>query len=150
MSKFWRYSDAKLKIERDMDIEDEDFISSDEMREFFNDAIREAEGHIHRMGVEDDYYLTKCAFNMTNNSAQYTLPEDIYANKIRGFWFQESTTNFYEIKRFRRFNKFNKIMSDESRVNSSRLFMYYLTNGGNGEGRFLNLAPVPGRSVTDG
>lgn len=45
--KIYTYTEAKTKIDNDLDLAEEDFISADEMKGLFNDAIDDAEADIH-------------------------------------------------------------------------------------------------------
>ena len=97
------YSTAKLKIEKDLDLEDEEFVQPSEMMEYFNDGLREAQQEV--LTIYEDYFLTKAYLPLVNGTSTYSLPSDIYANKIRGIIYQNSDL-IYEIKRIRTPHKF--------------------------------------------
>lgn len=71
------------KIERDLDLEDEEFIQPDEMTEYINDAITVIEAHINTLGLRDQYFLTRTTLDLVSGTADYALPTNIYADKIK-------------------------------------------------------------------
>ena len=44
--KIWTYLEAKTKLNLDFDLEDESFITQNELAGYFNDALAEAESEI--------------------------------------------------------------------------------------------------------
>ena len=52
--KYWTLGQIKAKVKRDLDIESEVFIQPDELIEYINDAIDEAESEIH--SLYEDYF----------------------------------------------------------------------------------------------
>lgn len=104
--KVWTYKEMSDKVMRDLDLEDETFVSVDEMVGYFNEALNEAESEI--MVLNQDYFLTKYFVPFVSGSTQYVMPYNCYANKIRGLIYQSGTLN-YEIVQYRRKNKFLNI-----------------------------------------
>jgi hypothetical protein len=96
----WTYLEAKTKVERDLDLEEENIIQPEEMVSYFNEAIDVAEADIHKLGLEDEYFLASDQLALVNGTADYSLPTDIYANKLRAVMYQNGAT-IYEIKRVR-------------------------------------------------
>lgn len=101
--KVWTYKEMVDKIERDLDLSDETFISPNEMAGYFNEALNEAESEI--MVLNQDYLLTKFFLPVVSGVSQYDLPYNIYSNKIRGLIYSNGAT-IYEIRQFRRAGKF--------------------------------------------
>ncbi len=77
----WTYLEAKDKIERDLDLAEESFIDDVEMLGYFNEAIDEVEADVHNL--YEDYFKTKAALSLVSGTAEYAMPSDIFANKIR-------------------------------------------------------------------
>lgn len=113
--KIWTYKEMTDKINEDLDLEDERFISPKEMVGYFNEALSEAESEI--ITIDEDYFLTKFFIPLVEGKQQYALPTNIYANKIRGIVYQNGSLT-YEVKRFRRTSKFENLA----------LTMQYATN----------------------
>jgi len=99
--KLWTYNEAKLKIERDLDLQEESFVTPEEMLAYFNDAIDEAESEIHNLF--EDYFLTEATVTLAAGTDRYSLPSDIFANKIRMLWFSDGQLR-YQVKRTRHKN----------------------------------------------
>lgn len=102
--KRWAYEEVRDKVLTDLDIAEEDFIGADEMVGYCNAALDEAEAAIHRLGVEDEYFLADAAVALVSGTSSYAMPSDIYANKIRGLVYDDGT-NAYMVKRLRRSNQ---------------------------------------------
>lgn len=96
----WTLAQIKTKIQEDLDLEEEtgegQFIETTELTNNINRAIDEAESIIHTL--YEDYFLTYAKIYMVNGVSEYTLPEDIYANKIRRLVYYDGTRS-YEVKR---------------------------------------------------
>jgi hypothetical protein len=137
----WTYEKARDKILIDLDLVDEDFVDQDEMVGYFNEAIREAEAEIHKLGVEDEYFLKPAWVAITQGTSDYDLPTDIYAYKIRRLMYRESATNIYPIRRIRGRAKFEKIVDAELN-GSADDYQYYLKNASSTAGMKLVLLPA--------
>lgn len=95
----WTYTEMLAKIQNDLDLQDEIFISTTEFLGYFNEAIDNAEAQIH--SLYEDYFLTSDNLALVNGTSVYAMPTDIYANKIRVINYVNGSTK-YEIKRWRR------------------------------------------------
>lgn len=80
------------KIERDMDLEEEEFIQPEEMTEYINDAITIVESHMNTMGLRDQYFLTRTTLDLVVNTADYALPTNLYADKIKEVVYSNGAT----------------------------------------------------------
>jgi len=86
----------KSKIKEDLDLEEETFIEEAELTALINQAIRDAEKIVH--DLYEDYFLTSAYLSLVTSTSEYSLPSDIYANKIRSIIY-DNGSNSYEIKR---------------------------------------------------
>jgi hypothetical protein len=118
------YSEAKTKIEQDLDLEDEVFIQDPEMLAYFNDALREAEKEV--LTIYEDYLLAKTYLPLVLNQSAYSLPTGIMANKIRGIVYSQSDI-VYEITRIRDKRKFLEIELLKN-ANPTDYYKYYVLN----------------------
>lgn len=82
------YDQMKAKLQGDMDLIDEPFLPSSELVRCMNEAIKDAETAIHNFGIEANYFRAPAFLNLVNNQQPYSLPTDIYANKILGMFYQ--------------------------------------------------------------
>lgn len=144
----WNLTNISAKIERDMATEDEDFISTTELTGYINDAIREAESEIHKLGAEDEYFLAKSTINLVNGTNEYALPTDMYATKIRHLVYVNGTT-YYSIKRLRGSKKFEEYYAITTTVTTSDEYKYLLTNNA-ATGCMIELVPPSYETITNG
>ena len=137
MGKYWTYAELKQKIQRDTDTEAEDFIQSDELLGYVNEAIDEAEKHVHTFGLDADYFLTQQRVGITLGQQFLDMPTDIYAHKLRGIIYTDQDL-IYQIKRFRGGDLFETIANAEHYTNTGDYYKYILQNDGND-----NTTPAP-------
>lgn len=84
--------DIRTKIARDLDIEAEEFIQPEELIQYINDAISEAEANIINLGLRDKYFLARgTPISLVAGQADYDLPSNIYGNKILKVVYQSGT-----------------------------------------------------------
>ena len=136
---YWTYAQVKAKIERDLDLEQETFISPEEMMGYCNEAIDDIEAEIHMVGAEEAYFLKRADFALVSGTALYSLPSDIYANKIRRFIYK-SGNEFYKINRVRSVDKFLDIAM-ENHYDTSDTYRYILVNQSANDGMQVQLVP---------
>lgn len=131
------YATAKLKVQRDLDLEEETFIQAEEFLEYFNESKREAEAEV--LGIFEDYLLTKANLALVNGTSIYNIPSEIYSTKIRGIIYQTSSI-IYEIKRIRSAKKFleRAYLRD---ANPTDYYQYILLNGST-SGIQIELSPA--------
>jgi hypothetical protein len=141
-TKYWTWDEILIKVRRDHDLEDEDFLDEPELREYANEAIKECEGIIH--GLNEDYFLTRYPdAPFVDGVDVYELPESIYAHKIRNIIYFNGTDT-YEIMRINRLDKFLRYRySRANQVSGSQVRLeYFLANSASGNPRIL-VTPVP-------
>lgn len=104
--KVWQYQEMYNKITQDLDLKDETFVSPDEMSGYINEALSEAENEI--IELNKDYFKTKYYLPVVQGSSVYSLPDNIYANKIRSIIYQNGSV-IYPIVQYRRRNEFQNL-----------------------------------------
>jgi hypothetical protein len=135
----WTYEEVRDRVLKDLDLEDEDFVQPDEMVGYCNEAIDEAEAEIHK--IHEDYFLTSSAITMVANQATgYSLPADIYANKIRKLVYANGSV-IYEVPRLRGTKIFQQI-AEIAYAGSNEDYSYFLKNADADTGVKLFLTPV--------
>lgn len=97
------YTNALAKIERDLDLEEEDFIQASEIMEYFNQAKRASEKIV--LEIYEDYLLDSANLALVNGTSKYSLPSGIFAHKIRSVVYSNGSI-IYEISRIRSSRKF--------------------------------------------
>jgi hypothetical protein len=135
------FEQIKTKVERELDIETEDFIQPDEFREYVNDAIDIVFAEILKLGLEDEYFLKWKYMALVQGQDTYALPTDIYSNKIKKIMYRQGAT-LYEIKRMRSKQRFEQIEEILQYNSVTDFYRYLLTNHGSDEGITLELFPA--------
>lgn len=95
----------KNMVMDELDLQDEVFISDDELNNYINKSIDRAEQEI--IKINEDYFLTSAPLSIVQGTSDYSLPADIYAQKIRDVVYIDGTL-IYQIKRIRDWQKFIK------------------------------------------
>lgn len=131
------YAEVRDKIERDLDLQEELFISPEELLSYCNEAIDEAEAEIHTLS--DFYFETKYQIPLVQGQSVYALPSDMYAHKIRKIIYSASD-DLYPVERIAHSNKF-EIIADIQQNGSSDDYRYSLEHDAT-EGMQLVLYPA--------
>lgn len=148
MGKFWTYEEIRTKIQRDTDIEAEDFIQGDELLGIVNEAIDLCESKIHKLGLEDDYFIKHSFLEMVQGQDLINLPDDIYGFKIRGLIYQKNERR-YPVKRIRGRRIFTKISNIQHFSNTDDYYQYFLVNDASVAAAQILLLPESRESSTD-
>lgn len=135
------------KINRDLDLEAEEFIQPTEMIEYINDGITIIEAHLNTLGIKDRYFLTRTTINLVQGTADYALPTNIYEDKIKEIAYKNGS-NIYTL---------DEISSDESladieltNVYGSGMIYRYRIRNDSSTAKYLQLIPAARESVTGG
>lgn len=136
--KLWTYAEVRQKVESELDLLEETFITPDEMVGYCNDAIHEAESEI--LKLNEDYFLASASLTLTQGVSLYSLPVGIYAQKIRGLQYVNGSI-IYPIKRIRGESKFD-IFSMIQNFGPNDDYMYFPVNSTAGVQSKIQLAPA--------
>lgn len=137
--RIWTYLEMRTKVLQDLSMEEEEFIGVDELVGYANDAIDSAEADI--LTLHQDYFRRSKYMDLVLGTAAYSLPADIYANKIRGITYQNGAI-LYPV---------DKLVEDEStflevaEINSTGAnedYRYYIQNTDAATDRQLVLVPT--------
>lgn len=145
MSTYWTWSEIKSKVEMDLDLEEETFIQDDEMLGYGNEAVDEAEAEIH--AIYEDYFLNKAYIALVSGTEDYSMPSDIYANKIRRIMYRGSGL-VYTIERIKDWKKFEEY-TDENVYQSSTRYKYMIYNPTAGAPKLVLSPPAKETSSTN-
>lgn len=119
MASAFTWATLRAKIERDLDLQDEIFITQTELLGYANEAIDEAEQEV--LTIYEDYFLTSEALPLVQGTAEYALPADIWAHKIRAILYNNSTRK-YPIRRIQQLPHVNDVESTDE------FYRYLLVN----------------------
>jgi hypothetical protein len=135
--KIWTYEEIENKIKRDLDLQDEDFITTDELAGYCNDAIDEAEAEI--ITLFEDYFLKTGTLAMVNGASDIDLPLDIYAQKVRGLIYDNGSI-IYPVRFLKGRQEFEEIALTNLYAGSEE-YRYKLLNQTAGEQSKIRLFP---------
>lgn len=138
------YKEIKDKVRKDLGLEQEEFVSAEELLGYCNNAIDEAEAEIH--GIYADYFLTSTFMDIIAGQSEYTLPSDIYANKLRSVLYINGD-DIYSIRKYKNSNRDKFLNLELDRTNTDDTFRYILMNRSY-TGVTLDLIPTPIVSLT--
>lgn len=140
---FWTYANIKDKIESDLDLADETFITDSEMLGYANEAIDEAEAEIHSQN--EDYFLARATVTLVSGTEGYALPSGIYANKIRRVLYRNGSI-YYTINRLKDSSKFEAYTNNLiNNTGAPPVYSYFLENSTAGSPQLV-LSPLPTES----
>ena len=134
--KIFTAAEAISRVEAEMDTEEETFIEPSEYIIYLNDAIDEAEAEIHAMN--EDYFLTSQTLDMVSGTAQYPLPTNIYANKLKLVQWKRDSTDMFRMKRI----KVHQIAWAEEFTDPDPR-AYLIRNDGTTDGVEIEFYPTP-------
>jgi hypothetical protein len=139
--KFWTWAEIKARLtkELDIDLDYDGLVDDEELLNYTNDAIDEAESHI--LSLHEDYFLSKDDLTLVNGTDEYDPPSNIYASKIRDLVYHKDT-DVYRIPRVKNWHKF--LAYREGRVTSSNNlpYAYFIVNNTAGSPKILFTPPA--------
>ncbi len=130
--KIWTYLEASTKIKEDLSMQDETFISANGFAGKFNDALTEAEAEI--VTLSKDYLLTNAFIPIITGQEDFPLPDNMYANKIRGCMYTNGSL-IYPIKQYRNMQKFENQLYTET-YGEADPYRYTIMNDNPGQAYF--------------
>ncbi len=122
------FGDIREEVELELDLESEDFISQTDMIDYFNEAVRECEASIHKLGIEDLYFKRRAFLPLVSGENEVQMPDDIYAFKIIRIIYAGPGNKTYTIKKMRKDIHYEDM--EDLRVNntSSDWYEYEILN----------------------
>jgi hypothetical protein len=144
----WTYAELKQKVQNEWDLKEEIFVDDEEMLEYANEAIDEAEAEIHKLGREDHYFLATDTITLVNGTKEYSLPTDIYANKIKAAVYS-SDNRIYTLKRMRRETMFEDAAHIDQYPNRDQLYSYIIVHESVTDGYQMKFYPTPYEDTTN-
>jgi hypothetical protein len=112
--KTYTFGDLRNKIEAQLDLRGENFITYEELLAYCNDAISEAEAELHRLQIEDQYFLSSTTLTLIEGQTTIDFPSDIYANKVVSIICKEPDGLTYKVKQYHhthRKDRFERILN---------------------------------------
>lgn len=131
------YADIKTFVENKLDLLDEDFITDDELLEYAEEGLKDVEAEIHKLNIEDQYFESQSVIPLVSGRDAYTLPSNIYANKVTRLVYSFGTL-IWPIERDKRLHRYEHNEADR---------VLAVTTNGSYAYRFVNLDPRVGTKV---
>lgn len=113
------YSELKAQLQKELDLEDQTFVTAQELLNYANEAVDMVESAIH--SIYEDYFLTKTTLTLVSGQQTYSFPTDIYAQKIRNISYNDGGSQTYDIRRIKKLYDTNFILPPD-------LYQYLITN----------------------
>jgi hypothetical protein len=139
MARYWTWSEIRTKVENDLDLQDESFITATELLAYANEAIDEAEAEIH--SIYEDYFLSRATITLVSGTDEYDFPSDVYANKIRGIFYKNGST-VVPVKRLKESRKFEEYTINLTTSAAPGCYNYLLLNQTAGSPQIVLSPPV--------
>lgn len=136
---FKTYAEIRDKVEIDLDLQDEEFVQAEELLGYCNEAIKAAESII--LKLCQDYFLDVQALTLVSGTQKYSLPSDIFADKIRKIIYANGTT-IYTVRRMRFSGDFENVAWENQYGNTGQPYRYLMTNNLT-LGRKMSFYPSP-------
>jgi hypothetical protein len=137
--KQWTYGEVRTRVTNELDLQNETMISPDEMVGFCNEAMTEAESEIHK--ISEDYFLKTAPVTLVTGTQLYSLPADIFANKIRAIIYQNGAI-VYPLRRIRGETKFyDATVTDYFGAAQYYRYRYFIINTSSAVGYQIQIHP---------
>lgn len=134
------------KIEKDLDLEEEEFIQATEMTEYINDAITIIEAHMNTLGLRDQYFLTRTTLSLVQGTADYSLPTNLYADKLHEIVYSNGAT-IYSVKPMQKSATAEEI-EHLNRFSTTEYYRYRVRNDSSAA-KYLQLIPAARETVAN-
>lgn len=99
------FATLKQKINSDCDLEDQDWVDNTDLINFINEAIGDAEGEVHQLGIADQYFRTRGTLSFVANTTEVTLPTDMYGFKFGKIYYQD-TNRWIQVRPFKNYQEY--------------------------------------------
>ncbi|MFN3453441.1 MAG: hypothetical protein ACK41T_00675 [Pseudobdellovibrio sp.] len=86
------WGEIKQEIEHELDLSEESWLNENDLINFANSAISDIEKEIHT--IHDNYFDSEAIVELEHGESLYSLPEDIYANKITGIFYNDGIEKY--------------------------------------------------------
>lgn len=143
--KYWTLAEMKEQQTREMGIEDEVFIDSNELAGYYNNAIDEAEAEIH--GLFQNYFRARASISFENGVEGVDMPENIYAMKILEVRYRNGSvvSKIEEIPETKQIDLYEQYKANNTLATGGGFVGYFVDNTTPGEPKII-FVPTPGET----
>lgn len=139
-TKFWTWTELKAEVQDELDLEDDSFISSEELLKYANRAIDRAEQLVHT--IHEGYFLARATISLVDGTEEYSPPADIYAMKFKALIYHNGTTVFPIIREKDPDKLLTYRVNKEYGTSTDGQYRYFIINETAGSWKIL-LTPTP-------
>lgn len=140
------WGDIKAKVQRELNLQDELFITPQELLDYCQDAIQDAEAEIHKLNIEDQYFEAVSVLSLVSGQRDYAFPDNIYGNKITRIVYSNGDL-IYQIPRNTLKNRYEDVAYDTQYGGTNDLYRYMILNNNKTVGSRIRISPTPVETV---
>lgn len=135
------YSQLSAFVQKKLDLQEENFITAAELLEACEEAITYCEAEIHKLNIEDQYFVACANLRIESGKQTYSLPSNMYANKILKVMYTDGV-KVYPVKRLTGRDRFS--VAEELRLSANSTDLWYmLENNDVNTGTLIRFYPIP-------
>lgn len=131
------FGQLQSELQGEIDMVDESIVSPAVMQEIINQAVFCAEADI--LDIYEDYFKSRAFIPLVQGQADYPLPANIFANKIRGFTYANGAI-IYPIKEMKGLDLFYRV--EQVNQFGQALDYQYMIRNDSGTNPVLQLLPA--------
>ena len=139
MSAYKTYEFLSGFVKSKLDLQEEVFITSAELLTYCEEALRFCEAEIHKLNIEDMYFVSVEPIKLNTGKSEYSLPANIYGNKILRLVY-DNGSKVYDIPRIKIEKRF-EVASLMDRYQTADSYGYMLMNNDPRAGTRVRLYP---------
>jgi hypothetical protein len=138
------FGDLRSLVRRRLDLLEESFILPQELIDYTEEAIKECEAEIHKFNAEDQYFLAQAPIALRSGQSDYSLPSNIYANKIIRLVYANGSS-IHTIPRSKNHKAYEtrELLRHHASTSSPAMWEYSLYNNDVRTGTKLRIYPTP-------
>jgi hypothetical protein len=142
--KIFTVSEVIEKIQDEMDLQEETFINQNEYISYINEALDDTEREI--MSLYEGYFNTSATISLVSGTKAYSLPNNIYAAKLKHVQYKRSEIDYYKINRI----TLKEIAGWETLINTNMQdFKFDIQYDSSAVGQQIVFYPTPNETVSD-
>jgi hypothetical protein len=135
--KIFTVSEVIERIQDELDLQEETFFDQKDFINAINDAIDVAEQEV--MQLYEGYFNSTATIDLVAGQKAYSLPANIYSNKIKHVQYKAGSSDYYKINRIR----LKDIAAQEEISSTSGYLMYDIQYDSTALGQQIVFYPAP-------
>jgi hypothetical protein len=134
------YATIKSFVETKLDLQEESFITAAELLTYCEEAVNYCEAEIHKLNIEDQYFVACANIRLVSGQQYYALPSNIYANKILRIVYTDGAS-IYDVKKITKKARYEDAEVTEQTSGQNSSYRYMLVNNDPNIGTQISLLP---------